>query len=96
MCGGGGSQSLGSVPSVAAARTLSAPADTAPAAGRVDEGQARALAIHRLGSDTSHFSPLSPGGEYEGKEIAPLLVWQEGTCELEGGTPVRRKAWNPA
>lgn len=41
---GGVSQSLGSVPRVMAAHPLSAPADTATAAGRVDEGQARALA----------------------------------------------------
>lgn len=64
---GVGSPFLGFVPSVAAAHTLSAQVDTATAAGRVDEGQARALANHRLGNDTdsdvvSFFSSLSRRG----------------------------------
>lgn len=61
---GAGSQFLGSVPGVGAPRALPAPADAAPAAGRADEGRARALANHRLGNDTGDdvgsFFPLSP------------------------------------
>lgn len=64
---GVGSSFLGFVPSVAAAHPLSAQVDIATAAGRVDEGQARALANHRLGNDTgsdvvSFFSSLSRRG----------------------------------
>lgn len=48
---GVGSQSLGFMPSMAAARALSAQADAASVAGCADEGQAWALANHRLGND---------------------------------------------
>lgn len=47
-----GSQLLGSVPSVAAALIISTQVAAATAAGCVDEGQARALANHRLGNDS--------------------------------------------
>lgn len=73
----------------------------------MDEGQARALMRARHGlwpttgwevtplADDASFLPLSSGGDFEGKEMTPLFVWQEGANGLEGGIPTRKKSQDP-
>lgn len=46
-------------------------------------------------ADDAAFLPFSSGGEFKGKEMTLLFIWQEGASRLEGGIPTRKKPRDP-